>query len=142
MKRLPIGISDFKKLREGNFTYVDKTEYIYKLVKEGGGYYFLSRPRRFGKSLLLSTIRYLFEGQRELYKGLYIYDKWKWEETYPIIRISFAKDIRNKDELKDRIYQELEKNYTKSVQEIPKEIKDNTNLFERLIIKLSEIKNK
>jgi hypothetical protein len=142
MKKLPIGISDFKKLREENFIYVDKTEYIYKLVKEGGGYYFLSRPRRFGKSLLLSTIRYLFEGQRELYKGLYIYDKWKWEETYPIIRISFAKDIKNKDELKDRIYQELEKNYTRNVQEIPKEIKDNTNLFERLIIKLSEIKNK
>ncbi len=142
MKKLPIGISDFKKLREENFIYVDKTEYIYKLVKEGGGYYFLSRPRRFGKSLLLSTIRYLFEGQKELYKGLYIYDKWNWEETYPIIRISFAKDIKNKDELKDRIYQELEKNYTKSVQEIPKEIKDNTNLFEKLIIKLSEIKNK
>jgi hypothetical protein len=142
MKRLPIGISDFKKLREGNFTYVDKTEYIYKLVKEGGGYYFLSRPRRFGKSLLLSTIRYLFEGQRELYKGLYIYDKWKWEETYPIIRISFAKDIRNKEDLRNTIHQELEKNYIRNKEKLPKKIKDGAILLEKLIVKISEKKGK
>jgi hypothetical protein len=72
-KLLPIGISDFKKLREQNFIYVDKTEYIYKLITEGGGYYFLSRPRRFGKSLLISTIEYLFKGQKDLFKELYIY---------------------------------------------------------------------
>jgi hypothetical protein len=72
-KLLPIGISDFKKLREGGYIYVDNTEYIYRLIKEGSGYYFLSRPRRFGKSLLLSTIRYLFEAKKELFKGLYIY---------------------------------------------------------------------
>jgi hypothetical protein len=142
MKRLPIGISDFKKLREENFIYVDKTEYIYKLVKEGGGYYFLSRPRRFGKSLLISTIRYLFEGQKDLFKDLYIYNKWNWEEVYPVLRISFAKDIKNKEDLKDKIYQELEKNYLKYSLEIPTKIKDNTDLFEKLIIKLSETKHK
>jgi len=80
MKKLPIGISDFKELIEGNYIYIDKTEYIYKLINQGK-YYFLSRPRRFGKSLLLSTIRYLFEGQKELFKDLYIADKWNWDEV-------------------------------------------------------------
>jgi hypothetical protein len=104
MKRLPIGISDFKKLREGEYIYVDKTEYIYKLIKEGSGYYFLSRPRRFGKSLLLSTIEYLFKGERELYKGLYIEDKWEWDKIYPVIRIDFAEtQVRNEEELEKEL---------------------------------------
>jgi hypothetical protein len=72
MKKLGIGISDFKELIDGGYIYVDKTEYIYKLINIGK-YYFLSRPRRFGKSLLISTFEYLFKGERELYKGLYIY---------------------------------------------------------------------
>ncbi len=104
MKKLPIGISDYKKLREGGYIYVDKTEYIYRLIKEGSGYYFLSRPRRFGKSLLISTIRYLFEGQRELFKGLYIYNKWNWEESYPVIRIDFAQaQVKNAKELEKEL---------------------------------------
>jgi len=81
MKKLPIGISDFKELINVNYIYVDKTEYIYKLINSGK-YYFLSRPRRFGKSLLISTIRYLFEGQKELFKNLYIQDKWNWEKLF------------------------------------------------------------
>ncbi len=104
MKRLPIGISDFKKLREENFIYVDKTEYIYKLITEGGGYYFLSRPRRFGKSLLISTLEYLFKGEKELFKNLYIYDKWKWEEIYPVIRIDFGDtQVKNERELQKEL---------------------------------------
>jgi hypothetical protein len=110
MKLLPIGISDFKELIQGNFIYVDKTEYIYNLINSGK-YYFLSRPRRFGKSLLLSTIRYLFQGYEELFKGLYIQDKWNWNETYPVIRISFAIDLLKKEDYKKRIIQELLKNY-------------------------------
>jgi hypothetical protein len=115
MKKLPIGISDFKELIQGNYIYVDKTKYIYELIKQGK-YYFLSRPRRFGKSLLLSTIRYLFEGQRELFKGLYIYsynignkslvieDKWNWEDTYPVIRIDFAQaQVKNSEELEKEL---------------------------------------
>ncbi len=110
MKKLPIGISDFKKLREENFIYVDKTKYIYKLITEGGGYYFLSRPRRFGKSLLISTIGYLFEGRKELFKGLYIYsynignkslvieDKWDWNNVYPVIRIDLSQIAIRKEE--------------------------------------------
>jgi hypothetical protein len=104
MRLLPIGISDFKKLREGGYVYVDKTEYIYRLIKEGAGYYFLSRPRRFGKSLLISTIEYLFKGERELYKGLYIQDKWKWEEIYPVIRIDFGDtQVKNEIELQKEL---------------------------------------
>jgi hypothetical protein len=136
-KLLPIGISDFKKLREGGYIYVDKTEYIYRLVKEGSGYYFLSRPRRFGKSLLLSTIEYLFKGERELFKGLYIEDKWEWEETNPVVRIDFAKDIVKKEDYKRRVIQELEKNYINNEieQRIEKE-EDEVGLFEKLIISI------
>jgi formyltetrahydrofolate hydrolase len=141
MKKLPIGISDFKELINGNYIYVDKTEYIYKLINSGK-YYFLSRPRRFGKSLLISTIRYLFEGQKELFKNLYIQDKWNWDETFPIIRISFAKDIRHKQDLKNTIFQELEKNYIRNQENLPEKIKNEASLLENLIIKISEKKRK
>jgi hypothetical protein len=136
MKKLGIGISDFKELIKGNYIYVDKTEYIYKLINSGK-YYFLSRPRRFGKSLLLSTIEYLFKGERELYKGLYIEDKWEWGESYPVIRIDFAKDIVKKEDYKRRVIQELEKNYINNQidQRIEKE-EDEVGLFEKLIISI------
>jgi len=75
MKQLPIGIQDFKVLREGNYIYVDKTEHIHRLATTGK-YYFLSRPRRFGKSLLLTTIRDLYAGRKSLFEGLWIEDHW------------------------------------------------------------------
>ena len=65
----PIGIQNFEKIREGGYVYVDKTELIYQIVRTGG-YYFLSRPRRFGKSLLVSTMEDYFQGKKELFKGL------------------------------------------------------------------------
>ena len=74
MKPLPIGIQTFSELIEGNYLYIDKTKYIYDLVNTGK-FYFLARPRRFGKSLLLTTLKALFLGKKELFKGLYIYDK-------------------------------------------------------------------
>ncbi|MDE5877105.1 MAG: AAA family ATPase [Muribaculaceae bacterium] len=81
-----IGEQDFKSLREMNFVYIDKTAFIEKII-EGSKYYFLARPRRFGKSLFLSTLRYFFEGERQLFKGLYIDSAdWDWE-TYPVLRI-------------------------------------------------------
>ena len=102
-KKLPIGVSDLKKLIKENYIYVDKTKYIYELVANGG-YIFLSRPRRFGKSLLLSTIRYLLEGEKELFKGLYIYDKWYFTKRYPVIKIDFAEvNINSLKELKSEI---------------------------------------
>jgi len=87
MKKLPIGIQDFEKIIKNDFLYIDKTEYIYKLIQ--GSYYFLSRPRRFGKSLLISTLKEIFSGNKELFKDLWIYDKIDWQQ-YPIIKISFA----------------------------------------------------
>jgi len=142
MKKLPIGISDFKKLREENFIYVDKTEYIYKLVKEGGGYYFLSRPRRFGKSLLISTLEYLFKGERKLFNGLYIEDKWEWEKSFPVIRIDFSKDIRSKEDLREKVYRELRRNYIWNKEKMPREIRDESILLEELIMRVSEREKK
>lgn len=82
--KYPIGEQSFRMLREGGFLYVDKTQYIEEII-EGSKYYFLSRPRRFGKSLFLSTLRWFFEGKRELFKGLYIDSiNWDWER-YPVL---------------------------------------------------------
>ena len=81
-----IGDQDFRSLREGGFLYVDKTGYIQNIL-EGNKYYFLARPRRFGKSLFLSTLRYFFERRRELFKGLYIDSMvWDWE-AYPVLHL-------------------------------------------------------
>ena len=89
IQKYPVGLQDFGKIRTENFVYVDKTEFVYKMA-DIGGYYFLSRPRRFGKSLFISTLECLFLAKKELFKGLYIEDKWNWEQTNPIIRISFS----------------------------------------------------
>ncbi|MDR0725609.1 MAG: ATP-binding protein, partial [Prevotellaceae bacterium] len=89
-KKLPIGIQSFSRLRDEGCLYVDKTEHIYNMITTGGGVYFLSRPRRFGKSLLISTLDELFRGRKELFKGLFIYDKWDWTQ-YPVIRMDFGK---------------------------------------------------
>ena len=89
--RYPIGDQDFKSLRDGGFVYVDKTQYIEKIL-EGSKYYFLARPRRFGKSLFLSSLRYFFEGKRELFQGLYIDSTdWDWEE-YPVLYLDLNTD--------------------------------------------------
>nr|MCU0339486.1 AAA family ATPase [Spirosomataceae bacterium] len=88
-QKYPIGIQDFGEIRDGGYLYVDKTEFVHKLVTQSK-YYFLSRPRRFGKSLLISTFECLFLAKKELFKGLFIEDKWDWAQTHPIIRISFS----------------------------------------------------
>ena len=84
--KYPIGIQNFEKIRKEGFVYVDKTAFVYKLASEGN-YYFLSRPRRFGKSLLLSTFEAYFRGEKELFEGLAVTeleDKW---ESYPIFHL-------------------------------------------------------
>ncbi|MBF0211588.1 MAG: ATP-binding protein [Desulfamplus sp.] len=102
MKKLPLGIQNFDKLRKDNYLYIDKTEYALKLINEGT-YYFLSRPRRFGKSLFLDTLKCLFEGTKQLFDGLYVYEKWDWNIKYPVIKISFgagiAKDTKKLTEM-------------------------------------------
>ena len=86
--KFPIGIQDFKKIREDGFVYVDKTDLLYRLVKDGT-IYFLSRPRRFGKSLLVSTLKYYFNGEKDLFKGLAIEALEKDWMQYPIFHIDF-----------------------------------------------------
>lgn len=91
MKRkfLPIGIQYFNEMHEGNYIYVDKTKYIFHLAEKLAAPYFLSRPRRFGKSLIVSTLKELFSGRKDLFKGLWIENKWDWTKTNPVIHLSF-----------------------------------------------------
>jgi hypothetical protein len=107
LKNLPIGISTLSKILENNMVYVDKTLYIHKLATKAGAY-FLSRPRRFGKSLMIDTLKSLFEGKEELFRGLYIHDKWDWDQKYPVIKIDFAGGAaRTRDDLEKRIDEKL-----------------------------------
>ena len=90
MKDITSSVYNFEDLKQGNFLYVDKTEYIWQLIKPAQEMYFLSRPRRFGKSLTVSTFKAVFEGKKELFKGLAIYDKpYDWK-PYPVIHLSFG----------------------------------------------------
>ena len=89
-RRLPIGIQTFRKIREEDYYYVDKTAYIRRLLDEGT-HYFLSRPRRFGKSLFLDTLKELFEGNEPLFAGLSIHDRWDWSVCHPVVRLSFGR---------------------------------------------------
>ena len=88
-RKLPIGMQTFRKIREGRCYYVDKTAYIRQLLDEGE-HYFLSRPRRFGKSLFLDTCKELFEGNEPLFEGLAIHDRWDWSVRHPVLRLSFG----------------------------------------------------
>ena len=92
MKKLPIGIQTFQRMRTEGYLYVDKTRYIAELSEEGI-YYFLSRPRRFGKSLFLDTIACAFSGARELFAGLFLdssESSWDWERKSSVLKIDFS----------------------------------------------------
>ena len=108
MKKLPIGIQTFEKIRTEDYIYVDKTQEAYDLINSYP-YVFLSRPRRFGKSLFLDTLQSLFEGKKELFKGLYIYDKWDFQE-YPVIKISWGGDFTTLESTKKAAMFMLEQN--------------------------------
>jgi hypothetical protein len=99
MKKLPIGISTFSEIIEDGYIYIDKTPFVYKMVNEGK-YYFLSRPRRFGKSLYLDTLAEAFSSNKKLFTGLDLYDKWDWSKKYPVLKISLGGGvIKNDDDL-------------------------------------------
>ncbi len=91
-KKLPIGIQTFREIREDGCYYADKTGFARDLI-EHGKYYFLSRPRRFGKSLFLDTLKELFEGNEPLFRGLFVHDKWDWSIKYPVIRLNFSDGV-------------------------------------------------
>ena len=105
-KKLPIGIQTFAEIRQEGHYYVDKTPHILRLIDEGK-YYFLSRPRRFGKSLLIDTIAELFEGKRPLFEGLHAERHWDWSRTYPVIRINFSDGVLHSRAALDEKIREL-----------------------------------
>ena len=88
-RKLPIGIQTFREIREEGCYYVDKTAYAHRLA-EGGKHYFLSRPRRFGKSLFVDTLKELFEGNEPLFQGLAVHDRWDWSVRHPVLRLDFS----------------------------------------------------
>ncbi|MFN8578236.1 MAG: AAA family ATPase [Candidatus Sericytochromatia bacterium] len=109
LKPLPLGQQTFKDIIKSDCLYIDKTDEIYNLIQDGTKkYYFLSRPRRFGKSLLVSTLKSIFEGEKELFKNLYIYDKIEWKK-YPIIKIDFNNlDMSTSEKLRHHLNIQLE----------------------------------
>ena len=88
-QKLPLGLQDFREIIEGHYKYIDKTKYIHSIASRGK-FYFLSRPRRFGKSLTISTLQALYQGSKTLFKGLWIEDKWDWNKKNPVLRITLA----------------------------------------------------
>ena len=109
MKKLPVGIQTFSKIIEGDYLYIDKTEIARSLI-DSYQYVFLSRPRRFGKSLFLDTLKDIFEGNRELFRGLLIEEQWNWEVTYPVIQISFSGGIDSRETLRKNLFYILNDN--------------------------------
>ncbi len=106
-QRLPIGIQDFRTIRDQGYYYADKTPLVRDLVDEGR-HYFLSRPRRFGKSLLLDTLASLFEGQESLFRGLAIHPHWDWSSPHPVVRLSFDGKYNQPGEIEGDIIEQLE----------------------------------
>ncbi len=111
-RKLPLGVQSFTNIRDKNkgYIYVDKTEKALELI-DRGVYYFLSRPRRFGKSLFLDTLKSIFEAKQTLFTGLFIEDKWDWGIEYPVIKLSFgAGVIKDAADLNSRVVTLLKKN--------------------------------
>ena len=107
MKKLPIGKSVFKELRTEDCCYVDKTFFVKQLLDDHSKYWFLSRPRRFGKSLFLDTLRAAFAGEQELFKGLFLEKNWDWDIKYPVINISFGSGTVESKEKLNIIFSEI-----------------------------------
>lgn len=142
MLKYPLGLSDFKGIRRDGYYYVDKTDYIRKLI-ENGKYYFLGRPRRFGKSLFISTLEYFFRGEKTLFEGLDIdsFD-WNWE-PYPVIHIDLGpKNYRSEDAIYERLDEVLEE-YESQYEIIVSDNKKNVEgRLSKLIKKASQLTGK
>ncbi|OHE15985.1 MAG: hypothetical protein A2525_04460 [Sulfurimonas sp. RIFOXYD12_FULL_36_11] len=137
LKKLPIGIQTFSKIREDDYVYVDKTGIAFDLIDKYQ-YVFLSRPRRFGKSLFLDTLRNIFEAKKEYFSGLAIEDKWDWSVSYPVVHVSFASGkIDNRASLDNRIIKIIKENQNNLGIECDDE-GDVAGCFRELIIKAHE----
>ena len=108
-RRLPVGIQTFRQIREEGCYYVDKTPYARRLADDAGKHYFLSRPRRFGKSLFVDTLKELYEGAEGLFRGLAVHDAWDWSRHHPVVRLSFgAGNFKRPDELRASALRQLD----------------------------------
>jgi len=136
LKKLPIGIQNFAELINGDYLYVDKTSYLIRLI-DRGKVYFLSRPRRFGKSLTVSTLEEIFKGNKELFKGLYIYDKIDWQ-PHPVIHIDFSQVNYKEKGLRPALKEYLEKMAAENDIELRSE--EYSGMFPELIEKMSKEK--
>jgi Predicted AAA-ATPase/PD-(D/E)XK nuclease superfamily len=131
-KTLPIGIQTLSEIISNKHYYVDKTGFAHQLITQGK-YFFLSRPRRFGKSLFIDTLKELFEGNQPLFTDLYIHDKWDWSIHFPVIRISFNDGgVNNRPELDRRIRSILRVNFQRLGLTYP-DLDDNIDAFGELI---------
>ncbi len=136
MLKLPIGIQSFVNIRTEGYYYVDKTPFVHQLV-ETGKYYFLSRPRRFGKSLFLDTLRQAFLGNKELFDGLYLEKNWDWSVKYPVIYISLgAGVIKSLEELRETFLSLIRRHAAQYQIKITEKLYNKQ--FEELIQKLGE----
>ncbi|MFO1422939.1 MAG: AAA family ATPase [Candidatus Competibacteraceae bacterium] len=134
MNKLPIGIQTFREIREEGYCYADKTPLIARLVQEGK-YYFLARPRRFGKSLLVSTLAAAFAGERELFAGLYLDNHWDWERRAPVITLDFGESILDsRQRLDQRIRRMLD--IQAEAQNVALHQEEVSDRLEELILKL------
>jgi hypothetical protein len=137
MQKLPIGIQTFSEIRSDDYIYIDKTHIALEMLLNYK-YVFLSRPRRFGKSLFLDTLRNIFEGKKEYFHGLAIEDKWDWSVSYPVIHINFAKGkLESREDLDKAIIRTLNNNQ-KRLDIQCEETTSVAGCFEELIIKAHE----
>lgn len=131
--KLPIGIQTFSEIRTEGYIYIDKTSYLCDLANQGK-YYFFSRPRRFGKSLTISTLRAMFSGQKELFNGLYADENWDWEKTSPVLHFAFNAMSYEEIGLEKSLHQELD--IAAKERDISLESQGISNRFRELIQKL------
>ena len=133
-KKLPIGIQTFAKIREDAHYYVDKTGFAQRLVEQGT-HFFLSRPRRFGKSLFLDTLKELFEGNAGLFTGLYAETRWDWRVSYPVLRFSFGGGVLGSvNDLQQSLHRQL--TGFEQVHALPPQFPDIRSRFADLICRL------
>jgi hypothetical protein len=130
---LPIGIQTLAKIRELDAYYVDKTALALSLAQQAG-YFFLSRPRRFGKSLFVDTLKEIFECNESLFRGLHIHDKWDWQRPFPVVQISFSDGgLVSAADLQRRIGNILEENFIRLGLPCP-DLSDTMGSFRKLIL--------
>jgi len=137
MQKLPLGLQAFSKIRENNLIYVDKTQAIFDITNSGGTYFFLSRPRRFGKSLLVNTLKELYQGHRTLFEGLWIENHWNWEKKHPVVKIDFSMIGVMRLPLEKAILHELKAIYKDYNMQLS-DVEDVGTLFKNLIVSLHQ----